>query len=142
MTSTISGSEALREDTRRRVRVPAERRERLVDEFEKSGLSAARFARLAGVKYPTFANWTARRRRERQEVKMGEEDGVKGRSGPIRLVEAVIGGGREGMMNDAVGDGLSIELPGGSRVVVGSPVQLQMAVELIALVAQRMGARC
>ena len=39
-------------------------------------------------------------------------------------------------------NGLRIELPGGSRMVIGSPMQMQMAAELVALVAQRLGTRC
>ena len=37
---------------------------------------------------------------------------------------------------------LQIELPGGSRMSVASPMQLPMAAELIAMVAQRTGSRC
>jgi len=48
MTSLIGEVEVLKTDTRGRVRVPAERREALLDEFEKSGMSGAKFARLAG----------------------------------------------------------------------------------------------
>lgn len=38
-----------------RVRTPPARKEALLDEFERSGLSGARFAALAGIKCPTFA---------------------------------------------------------------------------------------
>jgi transposase-like protein len=89
MTPTISGTEPLREDTRRRVRVPAERRERLVDEFEKSGLSAARFARLAGVKYPTFANCVQKWRQRRAAGDAPTEAGEAHSQSPIRWFEAV-----------------------------------------------------
>ena len=56
MTSLIGEAEVLKTDSRGRVRVPAERREALLDEFEKSGMSGAKFARLAGIHYATFAN--------------------------------------------------------------------------------------
>jgi hypothetical protein len=39
-------------DARGRVRVPVERREALLDEFERSGLSGVKFAQMAGLKYP------------------------------------------------------------------------------------------
>jgi len=39
-------------------------------------------------------------------------------------------------------DGLLIELPGGSRMRIESPVQLAMAAELVNLVAQSARARC
>lgn len=53
-----------RRDRRGRVSWPAQRREQLLDEYERSGLSQAAFARQAGVKYPTFAHWVQERRRE------------------------------------------------------------------------------
>ena len=39
----------------RRERVSAQRREALLDGFERSGLGGAQSARRAGFKYPTFA---------------------------------------------------------------------------------------
>ena len=68
----------LTSDTRGRVRVPVERREALLDEFERSGLSGLKFAQLTGVKYPTFALWVQKRWKARE---MRGEDGMAGRSG-------------------------------------------------------------
>ncbi|WP_395735265.1 IS66 family insertion sequence element accessory protein TnpA [Prosthecobacter sp.] len=65
----------LKRDERGRVRTPRERRAMLVAEFGRSGLSARRFAQLAGVRYNTFWNWlrehgqTARRGKKRTEPK-------------------------------------------------------------------------
>ena len=82
--------EVLKTDKRGRVRVPVERREALLDEFEKSGMSGAKFARLAGIKYATFANWThGAQEGEGQETPSG---------GPLRLDGGGDGGWRwEGM---------------------------------------------
>ena len=122
----MTGEEKLlTSDTRGRVRVSVERREALLDEFERSGLSGLKFAQLAGVKYPTFALWVQKRRKARE---MRGEDGVAG----VKLVEAVVDRG-SGLMGGAAG--LTIELPGGARMEVNSPVQLQMAAELLRLVA-------
>jgi hypothetical protein len=138
----------LKQDRRGRVRVPAERRETLLDEFERSGASGAKFAQLTGIKYATFAGWVLKRRQERGSgVKTtpsspaGVEDaGVS--AGPVRLFEALVEGDR-GIEREQVGArGLLIELPGGSRMRVESPVHLQMAAELVALVAQSARARC
>ena len=66
MTNTTRGVETpvlLKSDTRGRVRTPAGRRERLLDEFERSGLSGQKFAELTGLKYQTFATWVQQRRR-------------------------------------------------------------------------------
>jgi len=57
MTSTTVKAEILKQDGRGRVRVPVDRQEALLDAFEKSGASGAKFARLAGLKYATFAGW-------------------------------------------------------------------------------------
>ena len=49
--TTVPNSEAtiLKTDTKGRVQTPPERREKLLDEFERSGLSGAKFAQLAGI---------------------------------------------------------------------------------------------
>ena len=147
MTSTIMKAEILKQDGRGRVRVPVPRREALLDEFEKSGVSGAKFARLLGIKYATFAGWVLRRRRERGRpartmpgVAAGPGDAAV--SAPVRLFEALVEGGSAVGREPVGGRGLLIELPGGSRLVVESPVQLQMAAELVALIAQSARARC
>jgi hypothetical protein len=68
MTSTIGRAEILKQDGHGRVRVPAGRRESLLDEFEKSGASGAQFARLTGIKYATFAGWVLKRRKQRASL--------------------------------------------------------------------------
>ena len=147
MTSMIAGGEVLKQDRLGRVQVPRKRREALLDEFEKSGSSGAKFARLAGIKYPTFANWVQQRRKRGAPEKTkacvrSAGNGPSGARDPIRLVEALVEGGGAGSRDSAGEQGLLVELPGGSRILVGSPVQLQMAAELVALVAQNARARC
>lgn len=75
--------------------VVAARREALLDEFERSGSSAMRFARLAGLKYSTFANWVQARRRKRALVRPSgcegrDDEGSAGGGGPVRLFEALV----------------------------------------------------
>jgi hypothetical protein len=128
--------------------VPAGRREALLDEFEKSGVSGAKFARLAGVKYATFAGWVLKRRRQRgRMVKTtpGSPASLNDpmvSAGPVHLFEALVEGDCAGGRKPLDGRGLLVELPGGSRLWVESPVQLQMAAELVALIAQSARARC
>jgi transposase-like protein len=129
--------EVLKQDTRGRVRVSRERREAMLVEFERSGMSGAKFARLSGINYQTFAGWVRRRKRD------GEEAGMKGsvsmlaaQGGPVRLIEALVG--EECSSSGA----LEVELPGGSRMRIDSPAQLAMAAELLMLVAQSGRARC
>ena len=138
MTSTTRESDILKQDARGRVLVSAVRREALLDEF----------ARLAGIKYSTFANWVQGRRRRRALVQPPEHeaeaaDGLAESGGPVRLFEALVEGGPGGCgeVQRAEG-GVIIELPGGCRLSVGSPAELPMAAELVALIAQAVRARC
>ena len=148
MTSTIVKAEILKQDGRGRVRTPARRREALLDEFEKSGASGAKFARLAGIKYATFAGWVLKRRKQRGRVVKttpglpGSVDGPMVSAGPVRLFEALVEGDCAGGRKAVDAGGLLVELPGGSRLFIESPVQLQMAAELVALIAQSARARC
>src|SRR6202035_3240050 len=67
MTSTPEDpGEIFKRDTKRRVRVPRARREMLLDEWERSGGSAAQFADYVGIKYSTLANWIQKRRKQRR----------------------------------------------------------------------------
>src|SRR6202162_2617635 len=56
--------EIFKRDRRVRVRVPRARREMLLDEWERSGGSAAQFADYVGIRYSTFANWIQKRRKQ------------------------------------------------------------------------------
>lgn len=140
----IERDEVLKQDALGRVRVPVERRRALVEEFAKSGNSAAQFARLAGIKYQTFTNWVQKERRGASRARVhrpAEENdpGARG-GGQVRLFEALVEGGSGTGRRSG---GLVVELPGGSRMEINSPVQAQMAAELVALIAQRVrGPRC
>jgi hypothetical protein len=147
MTSMTAEAEVLKQDERGRVRVPVERREALLDEFENSAASGAKFARLAGIKYATFAGWVLRRRKQRAATDSTSDPGRRTNEPlasvrPVRLFEAVVEGGHGEASGRGPAQGLLLELPGGSRVRVESPVQLGMAAELICLIAQSVRARC
>ena len=131
MRSTNLANEVCKQDSRGRVRVTRERREELVEEFGKSGMSGAAFARMAGIKYATFANWVQKRRQ--RPGGEGERTVVNG--GPVRLLEAVVEDDGMRKLGSSSAAGLVVELPGGCRLRVESPVQLAMAAELIAVPA-------
>ncbi len=139
MTSMISEPEVLKQDTRGRVRISVQRREKLLEEFDQSGASGAQFARLAGIKYSTFAAWMRKRHKRRSSRDSALYPRPSANGNPIRLLEAVIEGDAG---QQTASHGLLIELPGGSRMVVDSPVQMQMAAELVALIAERSRSRC
>ena len=126
--------EVLRSDTRGRVRTSAERREALLDEFEKSGVSGARFAALIGVNYQTFAGWVHRRRKQRGGEGAGPtlatSMGVKA-SQPVRWLEAVVEDGGVSAMPSAGSSALWVHLPGGARLEIGNSGQVGLAAELL-----------
>ncbi len=69
----------------------AEQREAILDEFERSGLKGAAFARMTGLQYQTFASWIQRRRHERGDYQMAATT-LKESRRPVpvvRLMEAV-----------------------------------------------------
>ena len=136
MTSLTADHQVLKADTRGRVQVPAARREALLDEFERSSLSAVKFAALAGVKYATFAGWAHQRRKTKAAVGQSAPAAATAPElapparvtspAPLRLWEAFV----------ETGPGLLIELPGGATLRVEAPGQLRLVAELLGLLAQ------
>lgn len=122
----------LKSDTRGRVRIPEERREALLDEFERSGLSGRKFAQLAGVNYATFMNWVQKRRDAR-----GKQGCELRASEAVQLLEAVAD-----LRVPAMEAGLCIELPGGARMTIDSPGQLAMAAGLLELLSAKGRSGC
>ena len=150
MTSLSEPEELLKMDARGRVLASRERREALLEEFGKSGMSGAQFARWAGINYKTFCAWQHRRRRAAGQP-ISKPRGVElADSGPVKLVEAVLG--EAAGCNDSKGlglgcgrpgsGGLAVDLPGGCRLWLESPAHLAMAAELVVLVAQAGRGRC
>jgi hypothetical protein len=114
----------LKVDAIGRVWASRERREALLDEFERSGTSAAQFAALTGVKYPTFASWVQKRRRTKDASGRAE--------GPLRWMEAVVA---------APTSGLCVHLPCGARMEIADGAQAQVAAALL-LALTREGRSC
>src|SRR6516225_2603992 len=82
----------LSQDTRGRVLVTPERREFLLAEYDRRGMSAVKFAQYVGIKYSTLAYWQQRRRQQRQKekslIKAGAE--AKARQSNGGWIEAVV----------------------------------------------------
>lgn len=138
--------EIFKADRRGRVRVPLERREALMDEFQKSGLSGAEFARLAGIKYATFANWRQKRRKAGgpggEPARPGGASGSARSEGPVRILEAVV---EERAASRRMRDhpvGLLIDLPGGGRMEVQSSDHARLAGELLEYLGQNRRRPC
>jgi hypothetical protein len=124
MTNTTQADEVvIKADVLGRVRTSRERREQLLDEFEKSGLTGQKFAEVVGIKYQTFATWAQKRRRQR-----GDYAAVK-RPKQLRWLEAVV----EERQNSGDKNPLPLvlELPGGAKVQITDAKQAALAAVLL-----------
>jgi hypothetical protein len=147
MQSEAIGDELLKVDRRGHVLVKRERREALLDEFERCGVSAAEFAAQIGVKYQTFAHWR-QKRKDRQQALAAEAASPAAlmvpqpESGP-HWVEAVIEAG-EGHPEQAgaAGPTLKLELPGGASVELSTLGQMKLAADLLKALAAKGRAGC
>jgi transposase-like protein len=101
-------------DTQGRVRTSREQRRVILAEFERSGMSAAQFARRTGLKYSTFAFWVQRYRR----IKRPD------RKSPLRLLEAVL-------TTATPATALTLLLPGGARLEIRAASQIPLAAALV-----------
>ena len=115
MTEGDGASEILKSDKLGRVQVPPERREAILDEFERSGMSGIAFARHHGINYQTFAAWRQRRKKVPTVA--------PARKGAFVLVETP--------SEILSGQGLEIELGGGARLWIRSRADVGLAAELI-----------
>jgi hypothetical protein len=104
-------------DTKGRVRMSKEQRRIILDEFERSGESAAGFAKRTGLKYSTLAGWLVRYRRSKPVRRVP----------PLRLLEAVA---------DLAQGALVLQLPGGVRVEVADEKQAALAAMVVRALTQ------
>ncbi len=114
----------LRTDGLGRIKTPPQRREQLLDEFERSGVSGTKFAALAGIKYQTFAAWVYKRRRQRE----GATNTAAKQVDSVRWLEAIVEqaqncGGQPGC--------LILQLPGGVRAEIADAKQAVLAAALV-----------
>ena len=120
----------LKSDVLERVTTSRAQREGLLDEFERSGMKGLPFARMAGVKYPTFASWVQQRRRARgvdaaplRHARPAHVSPVPRRS--MGWVEAVVASPADAL------PALEVLLPGGARLLVADAQQAALAAHLL-----------
>ena len=139
------GDRVMKRDSLGRVKTDAVRRDAILEEFERSGLSGVKFAALTGIKYATFASWMQRRRRGRRACRSKASVGklARRRGAPLPAlgwVEAKVE--RHGV---AVGPRavLRLELPGGAIMEICNEAQSLLAARLLrALQAPAAGVAC
>ena len=73
-----------------RIKTPRERREALLAEFDRSGMSGQQFAKWAGIKYGTFITWVQKWRRKDTPGKAEDKLVPAGTKSEVRWVEAVM----------------------------------------------------
>jgi transposase-like protein len=112
----------LKVDTAGRVWTPRAQREAVLDEFERSGMPATKFAEHIGVKYPTFASWVQKRRQRRG----GGATRTDQEPVPLKWVEATVDEAKAGAART-----LTVHLPGGARLEVGDAAQAVLAAQLL-----------
>jgi transposase-like protein len=103
-------------DTRGRMRISKEQRGLILEEFERSGVSGAEFARRSGLKYSTLAGWRHRHRRSHRSRRLR----------PVRLLEAVLP-----TAPVPASKALPVLLPGGARLEIACAAQIPLAVALL-----------
>ena len=101
-------------DTKGRVRTSKDQRRVILVEFERSGVSAAQFARRTGLKYSTVAAWVHRYRRKQR----------LGTKSPVRLLEAVVASAPQL-------SALEVHLPGGARLEMRDASQVALVAALV-----------
>lgn len=104
-----------------RMQRTPEQRERILNEYERSGLSGPKFAALCGVKYQTFAAWLARRKSQRRTHPKRQLR----KSNPVQWLEASM------PPVTAANAGLLLQLPGGGQAQVNTPGQIALAAALL-----------
>lgn len=112
-------------DTKGRVRTSLEQRRGILAEFERSGISAAQFAKVSGIKYSTFAGWLQRQRRAKKPA---------GQNRPVRLLEAVMEQAQGGAASSA--SPVVVRLPDGSRIEIADAKQIPLAAALVRALAR------
>jgi hypothetical protein len=129
MTNTTEAEEAvLKSDVLGRIRTPRERREKILDEFEGSGLSGRKFAALIGINYQTFATWAQQRRRERKKYPAAPKHSPKPVS-QVRWLEAVVEQSK--LPAGSSQNVLVVHLPGNARMEIADATQAALAAALL-----------
>jgi hypothetical protein len=117
----------MKTDRLHRVRTPPARREELLEEFDRSGLSGPKFAALTGIKYQTFAGWVQRRRQKRADGAWEAKPGPEPLPG--RWLEAVV---EQSQPSAAIkGAALTVQLLHGARLEITHSDQVPLAVALL-----------
>ena len=107
----------IKSDRKGRVRYSSDYKAEVLAAFANSGMSGPDFARQCGIKYPTFASWISKQRREglRSEVEVADRQ-------DFILAE---------VRGDSSRHVLKVELPGGAVAHLADSAQAGLLAALI-----------
>ncbi len=138
-----SHGKILRTDVLGRVMTPADLRDAILDEFEKSGLAGTKFAQARGLKYSTLITWRQARRKVRGEYRLLTQiapetsstldslrDGEAGEK-PFTFVELTHQQAEPPTPSPSGGDRLLIEVGDNVKIHVQNDHHIIMAAKLI-----------
>lgn len=125
MTEVVTPAEILKTDRRGRVRFTSARRDRLIEEFQKSKLSAPHFCKVTGLSYSTFATWLQKHRRKRAALPQ-----TTASTSPVEWLETVVEKARV-VPASAHTDSLVVRLPSGATMEVAHAAQASVAASLL-----------
>ena len=134
MTTTIGLTDGIiKVDTRGRMRTTRERREALLAEFDRSGMSGQKFAAWAGIKYSTWANWVQQRRKKQGQVPSAPSETKPGPDAPnnVRWLEAVVGASTQKAAVQSKTGALVVQGAGGMRIEIADEAQVKLAAQLL-----------
>ena len=134
--AAAEAGEIMSQDSQGRVLVSRERRESLLEEYDRCGMSGVKFAEYVGIKYSTLAYWLQSRRRRRQREKLlmkAGEDTEPGKSNG-GWIEAVVENGSPARVATGA---LRIYFAGGAYCQISSTGEAALAAELLG----RLGAK-
>jgi len=134
MTTTIGLTDGIiKLDTRGRMRTTRERREALLAEFDRSGMSGQKFAAWAGIKYSTWANWVQQRRKKQGQVPSAPSETKPGEdaSNNVRWLEAVVGASTQKATVKSKTGALVVQGAGGMRIEIADEAQVKLAAQLL-----------
>jgi hypothetical protein len=114
--------EPIKTDVRGRLHRTTEQRDKILDEYERSGLSGPKFAALCGVPYQTFATWVQRRKRQRKADLPKRRPARK-----LQWLEAQVRPVRQ----PSEDRGLMMHFPGGVRAEITGPEHVSLAAALV-----------
>ena len=117
-------------DSRKLIRISRKKREALLAQFDQSGLSGSKFAKQAGIKFTTFANWLKKRRRPRSKT-ISAQKSVPGTRSKVRWLEAVVDGPQQKEQAKLTTDTLIVHGPGGVRLELSDEKHVKLAAQLL-----------